>query len=104
MPNNSGVLEEFKGIFDTGMGKRRGPPIRVEVDTSAILRFCKAKQVPYALRPKMKEKLENLVRQGTFEFVRHSSWATLIVPTLKKNRELQICGDYKSTVLKAAEW
>ncbi|XP_042142281.1 uncharacterized protein K02A2.6-like [Ixodes scapularis] len=100
----SGFLEEFKEIFDAGLGKSRGPPIRVEVDRSAAPKFCKSRQVPYAMRPKVEQELEKLVQQGILEPVKHSNWATPIVPILKKSGELRICGDYKSTVNKAVKW
>lgn len=46
----------------------------------------------------MDEAIEKLVEQGIHVPVKHSRWATLIVPILKKSGKMRICGVYKGTV------
>ncbi|XP_039384821.1 uncharacterized protein K02A2.6-like, partial [Mauremys reevesii] len=54
--------------------------------------------VPYAIRPKVEADLERLVTNGVLIPVTHSSWATPIIPIVKKDGSLRICGDFKVTV------
>ncbi|XP_024064460.2 LOW QUALITY PROTEIN: uncharacterized protein K02A2.6-like, partial [Terrapene carolina triunguis] len=61
-------------------------------------KYLKARTVPYAFRPKVEADLERLVTNGVLIPVTHSPWATPIVPIVKKDGSLQICGDFKVTV------
>ncbi|XP_039590611.1 uncharacterized protein K02A2.6-like [Polypterus senegalus] len=61
-------------------------------------KFFKARPVPFALKQRIDEALDDLVEQGIFIPVRHSKWATPIVPVTKRDGSLRICGDYRCTV------
>ena len=56
-------------------------------------KFHKEGPVPYAMKSKVGAELKRLERE-----VRFSDWATPIVPVIKPNGTVQICGDYKGTV------
>lgn len=58
----------------------------------------KARNVPYSLRVKVEQELEKLQVGGIIEPVAHSKWATPIVPAIKKNGSVRLCGNYKVTV------
>ena len=58
--------------------------------------------MPYALKGKIEKELDCLEQQGVIEPVTFSEWAAPIVPVLKKNGTVRICGDYKMTVNEAA--
>ncbi|GFO14921.1 transposon tf2-9 polyprotein [Plakobranchus ocellatus] len=58
----------------------------------------KARPIPYALKKKVEQELDNLERQGIISSVKSSDWATPIVPVLKANGDVRLCGDYKTTV------
>lgn len=60
--------------------------------------FLKARTVPYSLRTKVEQELEKLQNDGIIEPISHSNWATPIVPAIKKNGNVRLCGDYKVTV------
>lgn len=53
--------------------------------------------MPYALRQKVEKELDRLEEEGIIVPVKHSDWAAPIVPVLKSNGTIRICGDYKLT-------
>ena len=61
-------------------------------------KFFKPRSVPYELKRKVEEELDRLVQTKVIEPVRYSDWATPIVPVLKADGKVRVCGDYKLTV------
>jgi len=60
--------------------------------------FVRARAIPYAMRDKVEHELDSLEKEGVLTKTSSSDWATPIVPILKKNNQVRICGDYKFTV------
>jgi hypothetical protein len=50
------------------------------------------------MRPKVEKELEKLERDGIISKIDMSDWASSIVPVLKKDGSVRICGDFKVTV------
>lgn len=50
------------------------------------------------MKPKVDAELKHLEREGILYKVKFSDWATRIVPVVKPNGTVRVCGDYKSTV------
>ena len=74
------------------------------VDPNAQPRFCKARQVPYALRGKVEQELTRLTQEGILQPVQFAEWAAPIVPVLKSDKSsVRICGDFKQTINQAAK-
>ena len=59
--------------------------------------------MPYTLREKVENELDQLQAVGIIEPVQFSDWAAPIVPVLKQECSMRICGDYKLTVNQAAQ-
>ena len=76
---------------------------KLYVDIEAMPRCFKPRSVPFALRAKVDNELQRLQTTGVIVPIEHSDWAAPIVPVLKANGEVRICGDYKLTVNKAAK-
>ncbi|XP_017891009.1 uncharacterized protein K02A2.6-like [Ceratina calcarata] len=62
--------------------------------------FIKHRSVPFKLQDKIKRELDSLVAKQIFIPVKSSEWATPIVPVLKKDGTVRICGDYSVTLNK----
>ena len=54
--------------------------------------------IHFALKPKVEEELDKLEGMGIIFEVNTSEWATLVVPVVKKNGKVRLCGDFKVTL------
>ena len=75
----------------------------LRVKENSTLRFYKPRQVPYAFKGKVEQELKRLQQEGTIEPVFFSAWAAPIVPILKSDGTLRLCGDYRLTINQVAE-
>ena len=97
------VLSNHTAVFADNLGCVKGVKAKIYVDPEARPRFCKPRSVPFAFREKVNKELERLEKTGVIEPVQHADWAAPIVPVLKKDGSVRICGDYKLTVNQAAK-
>ena len=51
--------------------------------------------MPYALKAKVEEELDHLTADGIIEPRQFADWAAPIVPALKGDQTVHICGDFK---------
>ncbi len=101
--NLSCVLQKHPEVFNEELGLVKDYSADIHVTDEATPRFHKARPVPYALRDKVDADLDRLQREGIIEPVKYSKWAAPIVPVVKPNGSLRICGDYKTTVNTASK-
>ena len=92
------ILQKHTQLLEEGVGALQEAKTKIHVDRTATPIFHKARQVPYTLREKLEQGLERLERAGTIEPVQYSEWATPIVPVMKSDGTVIVCGDYKLTV------
>ena len=102
IPDLHETLQKYDDVFDDGLGEIKGMEARIDVDPMAQPRFCKARPVPFALRDKVEAELERLQRAGIIEPVQSAEWAAPIVPVVKGDGSVRICGDYRMTVNQAS--
>ena len=97
------VLTQYSEVFKPELGTMRNFKAKIFVDPSVPPRFCKARSVPYAMKPLVEAELNKLVDQGILTPVQHADWAAPIVPIMKADiKSVRICGDFKQTVNKAS--
>jgi len=92
------VIRKFDKVFKDELGLIKSTNAVLYVDKEASPRFFKARPLPYALKEKVELELEQLVKDGVIEPVQFSEWAAPIVPIVKVDNSIRICGDYKLTV------
>ncbi|KAJ0180587.1 hypothetical protein K1T71_003991 [Dendrolimus kikuchii] len=63
----------------------------------------RARPLAYALREPVERALDQLMSDGVISPVATSDWATPIVPVMKKDGTIRICGDFKVTLNKCLE-
>ena len=97
------VLEKYSGVFKEGLGELRDAKAKIYVDKEERPQFFPPRQVPFAIRQKVEEELDRLQSLGVIRPVQFSDWAAPIVPVMKKDGRVRICGDYKITIDRAAK-
>ena len=97
------ILAEHPNLFKPGLGKIDGLSAKLYVKPSAQPKFCRARPAPFAIREKVEQKIDRQVEEGILEPVKFSEWATPVVPIIKKDGSVRLCGDYKVTVNQATE-
>lgn len=89
-------------MFDGQLGKLKGAKVNVPIDPDANPKFVKARTVPYSMKEGVEKALVKLQESGIISPVRHSKWASPIVPVVKPDGSTRICGDFKSTINQAS--
>ena len=97
------VLGRYPDVFQEELGTVKGVTAKIHVDPTATPKFCKARSVPFALQAGVEEELERLQKQGIIEPIQFSDWAAPIVPVVKSDGKIRICGDYKVTINQSAK-
>ena len=96
------LLNRHADLFKEELGRVKGVEVKIHVEQPAILRFFRPRPVPFALKGRIEEELERLQKDGIIEAVKFSDWAAPIVPVLKSDGSMRLCGDYKVTVNRVA--
>ena len=97
----NGLLEEYIDIFTEEIGKISNHKCSIELhDNKTKPIYMKPRPVPYALREKIEIEIERLEKANIISKIPYCQWGTPIVPVVKKNGDLKLCADYKSTVNK----
>ena len=92
------MLQKYESVFSEGVGTLKGHKADLKVEEGCQPSFHKPRQVPYALRPKVEAELTRLEKDGILSKVEYSEWATPIVPVVKRNGSVRVCGDFKVSV------
>ncbi|KAK9694523.1 hypothetical protein QE152_g33482 [Popillia japonica] len=90
---------KYARVFDiNSVGKIEGMQAELKLKNDYKPVFKKACQVPFSIKPRIEQKLENLEKNGILIKVKQSKWATPIVAIPKASNKIRLCGDYKVTV------
>ena len=92
------ILDKHSTVFGKDLGHIKDAPATIHIDPAHKPRFCKARPVPYSRRLKVEKEISRLEEQGVIEPVQFSDWAAPVVPVVKKDGSIRLCGDYKVTV------
>ena len=64
----------------------------------ATMLFCMAHSVPYAMKVRVEEELEQLVKQGILEPMEFAKWAAPIVPVVKSAHLWRLQAHYQQSL------
>lgn len=93
----SELIQKHSKVFRKELGTLQGTEAKIFVPSNAQPRFFKPRPLPYVLKDKVEKELERLQQQGVITPVQFSDWAAPIVPVVKSDGNIRICGDYKVT-------
>ncbi|XP_062613747.1 uncharacterized protein K02A2.6-like [Saccostrea cucullata] len=89
------ILGKFPKVF-TGLGKLRDFQLKIPIDVSVHPVIQSVRRVPYHLRSKLDQKLDELEKMDVVERVKGpSQWVSPIVVVPKKNSDIRICVDMR---------
>ena len=95
------LLEKHKAVFQDELGLIKGVSAKIYVNSTARPQFYKPRSLPQVLRTKVEQELQRLEKMGVITQVQFANWAAPIVPVIKKDGSVRICGDYKVTINQA---
>jgi Reverse transcriptase (RNA-dependent DNA polymerase) len=97
------IIQLHGSVFKKSLSPIKNYEVHVQIKSGAVPVFRKPYNVPFALRDKVKQTLEEMVRDKIIFPVTRSDWASPIVVIEKKNGDLRICTDFKGTVNKVID-
>jgi len=92
------ILDRYRNIRSSEFASIKNTQVHLKLKKDAFPVFMRARSVPFKLQMLVNEELGILEKAGVIEKVESSKWATPIVPILKKDGRIRICGDYKATL------
>jgi hypothetical protein len=88
----------YEELFKSELGTIQGVQGHIYMKQDATPKFFKPRPLPYAMKAGVDKELNRLLKEGIVEKIEQSEWAAPIVPVLKPNGDIRICGDYSVTV------
>ena len=97
------VLRRHAALFKDELGILKGYKAKIYVKPEITPKFCRARSIPYSMVSRVERELTRLQERGILEPVEFSDWAAPIVPVLKSDKSVRICGDFSVTVNQASK-
>lgn len=101
--NVQAVIDSHVEVFKEELELVNGVTAMIHVDPEVQPCFYTTRMVPYALKAKVDQELERLEHAKIIEPMQYSDWAAPIVPVLKRDESVRICGDHKVIVNRASK-
>lgn len=96
--NVDNVLMKFPQVFSNTLGTYNKLKCKLSLKENSKPIFFKPRQIPYALKEKVEKEIDRLISEKIVTPVHTSDWGTPVVPILKPDGTIRLCGDYKVTV------
>ena len=95
------LKERYADVFKPELGELKGVRVKLDIDRSVPPKFYKPRPLPFALKKKVDEQLKKEIDIGVLEPVGHAVWGAPIVPVLKSDGSVRVCGNFKLTANRA---
>ena len=94
------LLRKFETLFEETPGEFKFKKVELEIEENSQPIFWKPRNVPIVMKTKIEAELDRLEQIGTISKINTNDWGTPIVPVIKSDGSIRICGDYKVTLNK----
>lgn len=92
------LLRKYVQLFNDELGTITEEKAELFFKPGHQPRFLKARNVPFALQAAVEAELSKMEDMGIITPVTTSEYATPVVPVIKKDGSIRLCGDYKTTI------
>ncbi|XP_029177646.1 uncharacterized protein LOC114945558 [Nylanderia fulva] len=92
------LLEKYANVTSENFEPIKKIKAQLNLKPNSQPVFLRSRQVPFQIKNKVENELNRMVEAGILKPVEASTWATPIVPVLKKDGGVRICGDFSVTV------
>ncbi|XP_049308593.1 uncharacterized protein K02A2.6-like [Bactrocera dorsalis] len=93
------LCNKYETVFDnTNAGVIKHFKASIRMQTTAIPKFYKSRQIPFAQILKFREEADRLINTGIWKPVKFGNWASPIILVPKPDGSVRICGDFKVTI------
>ncbi|KAK8758930.1 hypothetical protein V5799_003440 [Amblyomma americanum] len=92
------MLDSRSELFKDELGTITEEQAELVLREGSQPKFVKARSVPFALQGAVEAELAKMEKLGIITPVATSEYATPLVPVVKRDGSLRLCGDYKTTV------
>lgn len=97
-PELESLLSRYQDLFKDELGTVKGEKATLFLKDEARPKFFKARSVPFALKTAVEHELTKLQELGIITPITTSPYATPVVPVVKRDGSVRLCGDYKVTL------
>ena len=92
------ICTQYPDMFKNSLGLLKATQAKLYLREGSTPKFCKTRTIPFGIKYQVETEIKRLVIEGILEKVNFSDWATPIVPILKLDGSIRVCGDYKVTL------
>ena len=95
------ILTDHEIVFRDELGMIEGKKARLLAEPQVHPKFYKPCPVSFALKHKVENELNRLEKEGIIKKVQSAEWAAPVVPIIKEDGTIRVCGVYKVTANQA---
>ena len=83
-------MEENEEIFKPVLGKVENVTANLELKEDSVPKFLPPRQIPFALKSQVEKEIMRLEKEGNWQKVKYSQWATPLVPVAKPDGSVRL--------------
>lgn len=92
------LSNKYKCVSEKRLGLYKNFKAKLYLKPNSLPVFFGAIPLPFSMKEKVESELNRLVSEGILSPVDHNEWSSAIVPVIKRNGDIRLCGDFKVSV------